>query len=194
MANGMRRVLLTSVVFAAATALNTGSVALQQRHAVLTRRFGERGWYVHLALVLPAWGVFLSHLRGLNARVRWPLPPLVRPLGLPVLGTAVALWLLAYRQLGGARTANGNIFGHGPTSRLEGGLFRFVDNPMYLSYVLAFVGLALRRTNAVYLVLAVESYLLCYQVEARAENRLLPDRQRRAGDGRDAGDAVPSRR
>lgn len=169
--HGFWRIGLTMMVFALAAAVNTGSVAL------LTRHFGRRGWSIHLVLVLPLWGVFLSLLPGLGQHVRWPLPRGPRLLGLLILGGAAALWVLAYRQLGGAHTANGNLFGHGEQARVTGSVFRFVENPVYLSYLLAFIGLALRRGNTVDLLLAGESYVLLNQVEAKAENWLLPERR-----------------
>lgn len=175
---GARRLILTTGALALAAFVNTGSVALEQRTQFLSRRFGRwRGWRIHLAVVLPPWAAFLALVPGLGSRVRWPLPRAVRWAGLPILGAAVTLWLLAFRQLGGTRTANGNVFGVGETTLITGGIFRFVANPMYLSYLLAFVGLACSRRNAVYLLLAGESYLLLNQLEARIERRALPSAQ-----------------
>lgn len=45
------------------------------------------------------------------------------------------------------------------------------NHPMYDSYVVLFVGLALWRSNAGYSVLAVESFLLVNLIEALVENR-----------------------
>lgn len=167
----MRRLLVAMSAFAGAASLNTASVALQQRSAFLTRRFGRRGWYIHLALVLPAWLGFLLSLHGLDPRTRWSLPAGVRPLGTPVLTMASVLWLTAYAQLGGTRSGNGNLFGHGSQALVTGGIFRFRQNPMYDSYVLALIGQALRRRNATYLLLAGEAAVLFYGIEARVENR-----------------------
>ena len=167
----MRRLLLTLLAFAAAAGLNTASVALQQQTACFTRWFGRRGWYLHLALVLPAWGAFLALLPGLGRAIHWPLPRWWRPVGDAVLAVAALLWLLTVRELGAARTANGDIFGHDSRPPTRGGPFRCRRNPMYDSYALALVGLALHRANAVYLPLAGASLLLLNQIEARVENR-----------------------
>ena len=171
----MKRLLATAFALAAAAGINTASGALQQRAAVLTRRFRRRGWYVHLALVVPPWAAFLLLLRGLGRQVCWPLPPCVRPFGAPVLAAAGALWVAAFAQLGGATTGNGDLFGHGKRTRVTGGIFRVRRNPMYDSYVLALVGLALRRANAAYLLLAGEAIVLLHGVEARVEGRSLQD-------------------
>lgn len=174
----MRRFLLTGLVFAVAAFTNTLSVVLQQRGTYFTRWFGQRGWYVHLALVLPLWVLLLALIPGAGRRLHWPLPAALRPFGLPLLLGAAFLWLALYRQLGDTRTANGNLFGHGSQERVTGGVFRFRANPMYDSYVLALVGLALRRRNAVYLLLAGEAAVLCHGIEAHAENRFLPGERR----------------
>ncbi len=91
------------------------------------------------------------------------------------------LWLWTFAQLGPVRTANGNIFGRGPTEPVDEGPFRYLQNPMYDSYLLTFVGLALWKANAQYLVLALESYVLLNLVEGRVENRAI---QRQRGDDR----------
>jgi protein-S-isoprenylcysteine O-methyltransferase Ste14 len=179
----MRRLLLTVAIFALAAGANTASVAIEQRWSLLSRWFGRRGWYVHLGIVVPPWALFLALVPGLNRHVSWPLPARLRSPGTVLLGAAALLWLLAFRRLGGARTANGNIFGHGSQERVEGGLFRVLRNPMYDSYALALAGLAFRRRNAAYLLLAAESYLLLNQMEARVENRRLPALRAEPGKG-----------
>jgi protein-S-isoprenylcysteine O-methyltransferase Ste14 len=167
----MRRLLITMGAFALAAGVNTASVAVQQRFSLLTRRFGRRGWYVHLAIVIPPWTGFLILLPGLGRCVRWPLPRHLRLLGAPLLVIAAILWLLAFGQLGPTRTGNGNVFGRGSQEPVRGGIFRVLRNPMYDSYVLAFIGAAFRSLNGVYLLLAGEAYILCHQLEARVENR-----------------------
>ena len=80
----------------------------------------------------------------LHRRVPWPLPAVPGALRdgaglvLAAAGFALAAWgLLVFRR---ARTA---IFPHFPASRLvEHGPYRFTRNPMYVSLVLSYVGLA----------------------------------------------------
>lgn len=162
---------LVMLVFALAAGVNTASVALQQRHHILTHIFGPRAWYAHLALIIPPWLWFLAALGGLNRRIHWPLPDTIRMLGSPVRAVAAALWLLAFWQLGPVRTVNGSFFNRGPAEPVRGGIYRWLQNPMYDSYVLAFVGTGLHHANAVYLLLAAESYLLLNRFEAQVENR-----------------------
>lgn len=166
-----RWLTLTLAAFALAAGVNTASVALQRRTGFLTRRFGRWGWRLHLALVLPPWGVALALLPGLGRRICWPLPRALRPLGLPLLAGAALLWWSAFRLLGAARTGNGDAFDVVNARPITGGIFRWLANPMYDSYVLALLGAALRTRNGVYALVAGELYLLLHQMEARVENR-----------------------
>ncbi|MBW3591817.1 MAG: phosphatidylethanolamine N-methyltransferase family protein [Actinobacteria bacterium] len=167
----MRHLALTMVAFALAAGVNTGSVALQSRTGVMTRRFGARAWYVHLGLTLPAWGAFIFLLVDLGHHVRWPLPAELMGAGVALLLVGIGLWVATFIQLGLERVANGYFFGRGPTEAVEGGVFRWLRNPMYDSYFMVFLGLALFKANAVYLLMAAESYLLFNVIEARVENR-----------------------
>ncbi|MEX2586717.1 MAG: methyltransferase [Actinomycetota bacterium] len=167
----MGHLMLTAVAFVLAAGINTASVAVQSRTGVLTRWFGARAWYVHLGITLPAWGAFLFLLVDLGRHVRWPLPEELVGAGVFLLCASAALWVVTFVQLGPERVANGYFFGRGPTEAVEGGVFRWLRNPMYDSYLMAFLGLALFKANAVYLIMAAESYLLFNVIEARVENR-----------------------
>ncbi|MBI4214007.1 MAG: hypothetical protein HY534_06835 [Chloroflexi bacterium] len=167
----------TLAAFAIAAAVNTASVAVQQRFHFLTRTFGKNGWYVHIALIAPPWLAFLALLRDLNQRARWPLPESMRPLGSFLLVIASGLWFAAFRELGPVRVANGYFFGRGPSERVSGSVFRLRRDPMYDAYALALVGTAFRRANGVYLLLAVESLLLLNGLEASVENRAFANSQ-----------------
>ena len=166
-----RRLLLALLAFAAAVVVNTTSVELQQRHRWLTRWFGSKDWYAHLLLITPGYLWFFGALKQLGGTVRWPLPAAWQGFNQPVLAASTLLWLEAYRQLGLAEMLNRNFFSRGSTRAARGGMFRWFRDPVYVSYVLAFVGWALRRRNAVYLLLAAESWLLLNVIEARVENR-----------------------
>ena len=168
---GVRGLLTAAALFAIAAGVNTGSVALQQRGQHLTRRFGRAAWPVHLALITPPWALFLLSVAKLNRRARWPLPAMMRSLGVPVLAAAGLLWTAAFKKLGRARMANGYFFGAADSERVSEGVFRWLENPVYDSYALALVGKALLRADARYLVLAAESLLLLNGLEASVENR-----------------------
>ncbi len=167
----MSYLILTMGVFALATAINTASIALQQKCGLPSRLFRKGDWFAHLALVTPAWVWCLVLLRRLGQHVRWPLPEMLHLLGLPVLGAGVILFLFAFRELGFAAAANGYFFGRTPKTPVRSGVFRVLKNPIYDSYAIGLAGVALLSANAVYLLVAAESVLLLNQVEARVENQ-----------------------
>lgn len=167
----MRRLLLAMAAFALAAGVNTASVELQQRRQWLTRRFKRCDWYVHLALITPSYVWLFCLLWGLNTRVRWPLPRGARRLALPVALLATALFLGAAIPLGPAGVLNGYFFGRSTADRRPSGIFRWLRNPSYDGYVLAFLTLAYRKGNAIYVLLAAESFALLNLMEASVENR-----------------------
>ncbi len=169
----MTSLLQSMAVFALAAGINTASVALQLRTGLLTRRYASKAWYVHLAIVTPGWLLFLYPVSTLGRHRGWPLPEQLRPAGLSIVVVSSALWLWTFAKLGAERTANGNIFGRGSNEPVDTGPFRYLENPMYDSYILAFAGLALWKANAQYLLLALESYVLLNLVEASVENKVI---------------------
>lgn len=175
----MTHLLKTMAAFALGAGINTASVALQLRTGLLTRRYADKAWYVHLAVVTPGWLLFLYLVSTLGRHRGWPLPDQLRPAGILLLVLSSALWIWTFTQLGAERTANANIFGRGPDGPVDTGPFRYLENPMYDSYLLAFAGLALWKADARYLLLALESYLLLNLVEASVENRAIKERGNR---------------
>ena len=163
--------LVTVVSFALAAGVNTGSVAFQQRTSWFTRRFGSRGWYVHLAVIAPGWLLFLVLQAQLGRHNAWPLPHWLWPAGAAVVLVGLALVVDASARLGLAGTLNGYFFGRGPQAPVRTGTFRWLANPMYDGFFLLFVGTALLLGNAAYLVLAAESVLLLSLLESSVENR-----------------------
>ena len=174
---------LTSTAFAAAAGINTASVAIEQRHGLLTRCFGSRAWYAHLAVISPGWTWFFLMLRRLGTRTVWPLPGELRALGSALLLLGAAGWLSAFIQLGPVRTLNGSNFGRVDADPITGGAFHWSRSPMYDSYVIALIGRALRDGNGAFLLLAAQSFVLLNLIEAPVEGRsiskaIVPSRSR----------------
>ena len=178
----MTYLLLTVALFGLAAAINTGSVALQQRTDWLGRRLGRRAWWVHLAVVTPGWAAFLYVQSQLGHHLDWPLPRGLWPLGWALLAVAVGLVAASFLQLGPRRTFNGAFFDSGTADAVSGATYRWLENPMYDGFWLSFVAIALIEANAAYLVLAAASYLLLNRFEARVENAPFAARVRRARD------------
>ena len=166
----MTHLLLAVALFALAAAINTGSVALQQRTDWLGRRFGRGAWWAHLAIVTPGWAAFLYVQVQLGQHLVWPLPAGLWPLGWALLLLAAGLVAGSFLQLGLRRTFNGAFFDGGTPIPVSGAAYRWLQNPMYDGFWVSFVAIALIEANAAYLVLAAASYLLLNLFEARVEN------------------------
>jgi len=164
-------VLTAILLFAVASGINTASVVFEQRNRWLTSRFGDRAWPVHMAIITPGWVAFLIYETLLGSWVHWSLPEVLRPAGAVIAIGAGALFAVSVLQLGIRKTFNGYFFGSADSAPVSGGVYRWMANPMYDSFWLAFVGIALLRANAIYLVLAAASYLLLNRCEAKFENR-----------------------
>jgi protein-S-isoprenylcysteine O-methyltransferase Ste14 len=162
-----------AVAFGVAAAINTASVAVEQRRGCLTRWFGQYAWEAHLVLVVPPWLLFLTRLPGAGSGTRSRLPHAVRPVGWAVWIAGAWLWVQAYGQLGAARTANADIFGRVPRLQLAGGVLGWLRDPMYDAYALGLIGTALASRNPAYLLLAVESVVLLNGLESAVERREL---------------------
>jgi protein-S-isoprenylcysteine O-methyltransferase Ste14 len=171
---------LTGGVFALAVAVNCASVHAQKRHRVYDR-LGRWGWPAHIALLVLVWGAAIACMALLVGKVTWSLPGWVKPIGL-ALGVAGSLMFgAAIRELGIQSLFNGNFFGR--ASFTDRGIYRVLSNPMYDAYCVLLVSLALRRADAVYLLLAVESFIGLNVIEARIERIDGPEAARPPGCG-----------
>lgn len=169
----MAHLLLTVMFFALASALNTADQVLEARFGFLRRRFGGRvAWAIHLAFITPGWIAFFVLASGVGEPLRWPLPEGAWVMGPPVLAVGLVLSGSALVQLGPVATLNGRVFGVGRREVVEGGIFAWLDNPMYDGFALIFVGSGFWATNSAHLVLAAASYVILNLCEARVENRL----------------------
>jgi protein-S-isoprenylcysteine O-methyltransferase Ste14 len=167
----MRYLLLTCVMFALAIGINSGSV-FAQKHFKLYDRWRNNGWLLHSLVILPFWTISIYLLLNLNSHylLRFQPAPVI---GYVFFALATLLFGLAIREIGWQSLLNGNWFGRGKIS--HGGIFKFLKNPIYDSYLLAFIGAALAGGNTAYFVIALESYIglniIERQVEQIKENR-----------------------
>ncbi len=167
----MGYLLLTCVMFALAIGINSGSVFAQKRFQFYNR-WPNNGWLLHSLVILPLWTIFTYLLINLNRNYLLRFQPV--PVG-GYLSYALATLLfgLAIREIGWQSLLNGNWFGRGKISHAS--IFKFLKNPIYDSYLLAFIGAALTGGNTAYFVIALESYIglniIERQVERIRENR-----------------------
>jgi len=168
----MRRLAVSAAALAAAACVNTLSVGAQLRWRTLERLVGKRAWHLHMALITPAWLLFVCSLPAVRRDPRLGIRHR-RTLGLTVVGAAAVLWLAAARQLGGARVLNADAFGAVAASRVVSGPYRLLRNPIYDSYALALVGCGLFTGSGGYFLLSLESMIVLNVIEAAVEARSL---------------------
>ena len=148
-----------TILFISATGVNSIAVYAQRRYKLYTRWFGRYDWAAHVVLLSVVWAVFLFAIFFQNQLPVWRMPSILRPLGIIVLVLGIFLVVSTWKRLGTEGTTNGWFFGRGPLKQLIGGVFRIHD-PMYVGFILLFVGAGFWLENAAYLWLAATSYLL----------------------------------
>jgi len=160
----MGYMVLTCVVFALATAVNSASVYIQKRYRLYSQR--RYGWLLHSLVILPLWALFVYLLLSLNAAytINFHAVPIT---GYLCFVLALLIFGIAIHQLGWQSLLNGNWFGQGQLS--HGGIFRVLKNPIYDSYLLGFIGASLTTGNAAYLIIAIESYIGLNLIESHIE-------------------------
>ena len=166
----MRRLALSATALATAACVNTLSVGAQLRWRTLERLVGKRAWLLHVALITPAWLLFVGSLPSVRRDPRLGIRRR-RTLGLTVVGASALLWLAAARQLGGARVLNGDAFGAVAARRVASGPYRWRRNPIYDSYAMALVGCGLFTGSGGYFLLSLESIIVLNVIEAAVESR-----------------------
>ncbi|OBJ81393.1 hypothetical protein A9W97_02400 [Mycobacterium gordonae] len=161
----MGYLLLTCVIFTVAIGINTGSV-FAQKHFGFYNRWHKNGWLLHSLVILPLWTIAIYLLLNVDRhyRLRFPAMPVI---GYAFFALATLVFGLAIREIGWSSLLNGNWFGRGKISRAR--IFAVLENPIYDSYILAFIGAALMRGNAAYFVIAVQSYIGLNIIESRVE-------------------------
>ncbi|KAA8957721.1 MAG: hypothetical protein F6Q13_16130 [Mycobacterium sp.] len=157
--------LLTCVIFALAIGINTGSVFAQKRFGFYNR-WHKNGWLLHSLVILPFWTIAIYLLLNLDSHylLYFPAMPLT---GYTFLALATLVFGLAIREIGWPSLLNGNWFGRGTISHAR--IFMLLENPIYDSYILAFVGAALTGGNAAYFLIALQSYIGLNIIESRVE-------------------------
>jgi len=126
--------ILTCLVFALAITINSVSVYLQKRH-VFYGRWGK-GWLAHSLLITPAWATFIFLVSQLHIHYLIPSAHIALA-GYFLLAMGLVIFMAAIYEIGPQALVNGNLFGKGRLS--HNGIYRFLKNPIYDSYIMAFV-------------------------------------------------------
>lgn len=130
-------------------------------HALSLRRYTPWSFRVHLWVMGFLWNLWNAGIVALVVILppMAPMPVSVRAVGVVLLiaGLTISTWHRVL--LGRARFMGGRCFDRKYDTRVAGGLYRYLRDPIYDGIVLAFLGLALWRGNTDFLLLAFASFL-----------------------------------
>lgn len=153
---------------AGAVAVNSASVAAEQRWHLHTRFFGPWAALAHATLIIPPWIAFLGASRALpKGDLRVP-EELASGIGGVLQSGGVLVAILGFKQLGLGALINLDQF-RPATEPAASGIYRLVDDPIYTGYALATAGWALRRQSMSGLVLAGLMYALLTRLQSPIE-------------------------
>ena len=134
--------------------VNSISVYAQKHHG-LYHGFGRRAWSAHKIVLSIVWGTWLVSLIGLQYS-EFRLDSSYNLLGIGLLLYAGFVLHSALSQIGVQALSNGNFFGR--ELRKLGGIYNYMNDPIYHSYVVALLGLGLLTGVATFLVCGVVAY------------------------------------
>lgn len=146
-------------------AINSASVYAQKYFRLYDRY--KMGWLWHSLVILPAWILFVYLLISLNNHYVFQFNGSMVG-GYIIFIVATLLFGFAINTIGLQSLANGNFFGRGIIT--NSGPFRLLKNPIYDSYFLVFIGLALIGSNAAYFIIALESFVGLNILESHIES------------------------
>lgn len=146
----------TIVLLILAATVNSASVYAQKRFNYYNR-FGKNGFFVHSLVISPIWLLFLY----CSARI--PLNTFIESNELKFLGIlgiiiSLLVFTIAIRQLGSQALANGIFFGKSKLT--HSGIYQYLSDPIYDSYVLTAISVGIITGNANYFPIAAVLWLM----------------------------------
>ncbi len=153
---------ILSLLFA--IGINSLLVYLQKKHA-LYKPFGSRGLGVHSTVLTVVWGGFIYACTQLH-QSSWQFEP-ERLLGAFMIAVALTVFVLSVRQIGTGALVNANFFGE--KIRTLKGIYNYIPEPIYASYVVLLAGLGFYSGQVGFLMLSTVAFIGLYTIERAAE-------------------------
>ena len=152
----MINVSLAIFLLVFAVAVNSVSVYAQKKYGFYNR-FGSNNFLIHSLVITPLWILFLYASVHLSSN---PLNPNDKLKLLGVLGIIISLviFTVSIRQLGSQALSNGIFFGKSKVT--HAGIYQYLNDPIYDSYVLATMSIGLFTQNANYFPIAAALWVL----------------------------------
>jgi len=133
-------------------------------------RFGRHSLTVHSIIVSIFWGLFIIS-EFVTSKSDWRLENSYPVIGYSIMAIALTIFVLAVREIGYKALSNGNFFGQ-PIRQLRG-IYKYVPEPIYISYSLWFLGIGLVSSLKVFFVFTVISLIGLVLIESRFERPLV---------------------
>ncbi len=162
----MTYLLLTIFSFNLAIFVNSMSVYLQ-RHNHSYDRF-ENSLLVHSLIITPFWVLFVLLVGGLDQAYKIDMPNF-SVIGYALVLAAVGLFALSIKEIGSGALVNANLFRKNKTKPTLSGVYRYLKNPIYDSYLLLFIGVGFALSNAIFFIIAATSFFGLNIIESRVE-------------------------
>jgi protein-S-isoprenylcysteine O-methyltransferase Ste14 len=150
-----------------AISVNSSLVYVQKKHNLLTRKFGKHALNVHSLMLTIVWGIFIIVANQLT-KSDWRLDSSYTIVGTAIIAISVIIFVLALWQIGTDGLINANFFG-ATTKKLKG-IYNYLPEPIYASYVLLLFGIGLQTSIKGYFLLSILALVGLYGVEARVES------------------------
>ncbi|TSC59141.1 MAG: hypothetical protein Greene041662_648 [Candidatus Peregrinibacteria bacterium Greene0416_62] len=130
-------------------------------HAASLRRLIPWSFQTHLWIMGGLWNLWNAGIVllviFLPATTAFPTGLRIAGMALVFLGLILNIW---HRMLlGRERFMGGRCFERKYDTRMNGGLYRYLQNPVYDSIIVTFIGLAIWRENFEFLLLALAAFL-----------------------------------
>lgn len=145
--------------------VNCVTVYLQKTRRIYDR-FGRHALTIHSVIISIFWGLFVIS-EFVTSKSDWRLDNTYPVIGYGIMALALSVFILAISEIGYKALSNGNFFGQ-PTKNLQG-IYRFIPEPIYISYTLWFVGIGLASSLKVFFVFAAISLIGLVVIESQIE-------------------------
>jgi len=146
--------------------VNTLTVYSHRRWGIYAR-FGQRAWAVHQLVLTMFWGLAVA-AGFLLQRSEFVLERQYPVFGGLIMIAAIVLFAAAIKQIGAQGLGNGNFFGQ-PVRKLRG-VYLWMENPIYISYVMWYAGLMAATAHITFGIMSLISVIGLLGIESKIES------------------------
>lgn len=157
---------MVSLSLVLAVAVNSTSV-YRQKHRRTYDRFNN-GLLIHILVIMPFWVLFVVLLSGLNQAYSINISK-YPTFGYSLIVIAMLLFVTSIRQIGYGALVNANFFQKNIGKPVSKGVYKYLKNPIYDSYLLVFIGLGFVLANAAFFIIAGLSFVGLNIIEGKIE-------------------------